>query len=283
MPLFDAPVKFEEAVRSRKSRALLRTELTHEELSRIRPEIREMATWSARVTNARIVERIDKVIKEVIEPTKWEDGATKGINLGEAKARLRDALKEVGYTPEQPGTIMDLTSDARTELIVKTNTQMAWGYGQWEEAQDPDTIDLFPAWELFRLEEREEPRDWDQIWREAASESDPRILGAFEESGRMVALKNSLIWFKISDFGLPYPPFKFNSGMWTQEVDFDDAMSLGILSHGEKVNAQERRFGEGFEISMQDLPAETQAAVVEDLEKFGGRYAFEDGVLRRTG
>jgi hypothetical protein len=261
----------------------LRTELTHEEISRIRPSIREMATFSARVSNARLVDKIDRVVKDFIEPTKWEDGATRGINIGEAKARIRDTLREIGYEPDKPGSIQDFSSDARTELIVKTNAQLSYGYGQWEEAQDPDLIQEFPALELFRMEEREEPRDWDQIWREAAAESDTRILGAFEETGRMVALKNSLIWFRISDFGLPYPPFKFNSGMWTREVDWTDAIDLGILNHGERVNPQERRFGEGFELSMKDLPDDIQQEVIKDLEQYGGRYQFEDGVLRRAG
>ena len=66
----------------------------------------------------------------------------------------------------------------------------------------------------------------------------------------MVALKSSGIWEALGDgaggyddtLGNPYPPFAFNSGMWTQDVSRADCESLGLLGSTEKAKAPEFDF-----------------------------------------
>ena len=57
----------------------------------------------------------------------------------------------------------------------------------------------------------------------------------------MAALKSSGIWQVLGDFpdglGNPYPPFAFNSGMWTEEVSRDEAIQLGLIGEGEVAQA----------------------------------------------
>jgi hypothetical protein len=277
--LFAGPVPFEEAVSARKVKALLPTELTHAEMSRIRPEIRQVSTFSARTSNAEHIARLNTIVDEMIKPDKWEDGATRGMTTGTGRLQLKESLKAMGYDPEEPGTIKDLSSDQRLNLMINTNAQLAWGYGQWKEGQDETVLDLFPAQELFRLEDRKEPRDWNQIWFAAAASSDPRILAAFQETGRFIALKSSNIWMAISDFGVPYPPYKFNSGMWIQDIEREIAVDIGLMGETEDVHPLNTGFAQGYQISLETLPDYLQQMVLEDL---GSGYKFEGGVLKRV-
>jgi hypothetical protein len=41
------------------------------------------------------------------------------------------------------------------------------------------------------------------------------------------------IWMEISDFGLPWPPFKYNSGMGTVGVDWTECLHLSLVQEGE--------------------------------------------------
>jgi hypothetical protein len=45
----------------------------------------------------------------------------------------------------------------------------------------------------------------------------------------MTALVNHPIWTALSDFGNPYPPLKYNSGMGVTPEDRDTAEELGLL------------------------------------------------------
>jgi hypothetical protein len=54
-------------------------------------------------------------------------------------------------------------------------------------------------------------------------------------TGRMVAMKNDPIWIAISDFGLPWPPFKLDSGMWLSDVGWTECLHLGLVEEGRLV------------------------------------------------
>ena len=47
--------------------------------------------------------------------------------------------------------------------------------------------------------------------------------------------KNDPIWIAISDFGLPWPPFKLGSGMWLKCVGWDECVDLGLVQEGRQV------------------------------------------------
>jgi hypothetical protein len=189
-----------QAIRKLARSGKLPTTLSAKELSKISEQIRERAVFSARVSNAQILDEIRHVATAV---SRGELTQKQGI------ATLKSFVKAEGYTPEpgEEGTIKDLLSPARLKLIVKTNAGMAKGYGQHVAAQE--NLASAPWQELYRREARNEPRDWISRWRGA---------GGRLSAGRMIAPVNAPIWSMISGFGLPYPPFDYNSGMWTRQL-----------------------------------------------------------------
>ena len=139
-------------------------------------------------------------------------------------------------------------------------------------------LEMFPAQELYRGEDRMEPRDWNAIWSEAAAAVDERALRVFQETGRMIDLKDSPIWLHISDFGLPFPPFKFNSGMTTDDVDFEQAEALGLMEPGRKVEKLPIDLGSQMKMSVAEIPEAMQRQILEAL---GPGYTIKEGVLTR--
>jgi 8-oxo-dGTP pyrophosphatase MutT (NUDIX family) len=129
------------------------------------------------------------------------------------------------------------------------------GAGQFvSQNLDQETLDVWPALELVRLFDVEVPRgfkygpkgsivpdpdnDWPSRWEAALEESgDEEASAAYEESGRMVALKSSEVWGALGDgaggytdtLGNPFAPFAFNSGYRTKDIRRDDAVALGLM------------------------------------------------------
>jgi hypothetical protein len=60
----------------------------------------------------------------------------------------------------------------------------------------------------------------------------------------MIARKDDPIWTKISAFGTPYPPFDYNSGMWVEEIDREEAEALGVIKPSTVVQPQDRGFND---------------------------------------
>lgn len=273
--LLTEPKLMSEALRDRRVRALLPTTLGFEELQRLRPEIFKRAVVSARVYETSVLNRLANVVKSLISPAGNFEGQ-QGHNLATARESIRHELRAAGYRPDQPGTITDLTSDQRLNLTIRTNADMARGFGQWKQGQDDELLDLWPAQELYRGEDRDEPRDWPAIWTAAATETDLTALEVYHRTGRFIALKDSPIWLAISDFGQPYPPFKFQSGMWVRDIDAPTARDLGFT--WETIKTEDREFDEGFETSVEDIPDDMREQILADL---GDDYEIADGVLRR--
>lgn len=251
--IFTTPIPFEEALRSREVKRIMPTNLGSADLAKIDVAIRERAVFSARTTNEQYLQSIADVVKEILNPTtqQRDDGSqyTAGLDQASARLRLKEVLQEIGYsaTPGEEGTIKDLSSDARINLVLQTNVQMAQGYGYWQQGNSAEALDLYPAFELFRAESREQERPWAQdngIWINAAREvNDTGAINAWAfHNKRMVARKDSPIWLAISDFGQPYPPFKFNSGMDIMDVDRAEAVELGVIDEDSQVQVQQRSF-----------------------------------------
>jgi hypothetical protein len=158
----------------------------------------------------------------------------------------------------------EIAQDSRLNLILDTQTRMGAGYGSWIEGQHPSVLEAWPAQELYRQEERKEPRDWPTTWEDAGGEFYPGG-DPFYEQGRMIALKDDPIWVEISEFGLPYPPFAFNSGMWLRDIDHDEAVELGIIDEDYLPVPQKMGFNDGLEASIGALAG-----------KFGLGFALGD-------
>jgi hypothetical protein len=132
-------------------------------------------------------------------------------------------------------------------------------------------LDQWPAQELIRVIDSRVKRDWPARWAEAGGE----FFGP-----RMVALKNDPIWTRLSRFGLPYPPFDFNSGMDVRDVDRDEAMALGLIDRDTQIAPQSRDFNTDLQASPEVRDAALKEALAEQLKGIG---AFIGGVLRFVG
>lgn len=263
--IFRAPVPFFEALQSRDVRQILPTDLRTKLLAEIPAQLRERAFFSAGVQNADFLQRASDAIDQLAAGT--VDRATK-------RAELAQLLESLGYQPAEgeEGSLTDLSSDRRLNLILDTNLEMAQGYGSWAQGQDPAVLDQWPAQELIRVIDSRVPRDWATRWAEAGGQ----FFG-----DRMIALKNDPIWTRISRFGLPYPPFDFNSGMDVADVDRETAIEAGLIDENTELLPQDRDFNQDLQASPEVRSASLRNALAEALQGVASFGA--DGVLRVNG
>jgi hypothetical protein len=237
---------FVEAIADLVRKQAMPTNLGSAELRQLSSAVKRQSLFSARTTLVDYLDKIKTSVTSIINPQQVaREGAeftvTEGLNPATARAALRTKLKELGYSapPGEVGTIKDLSSDARINLVIKTNTELAQGAGRFIQANDPDVLDGFPAQELVRYDQKDQPRDWEARWRSAAAvANDPSAAAALGLHGRMVALKSSGIWQALGDYGddglgNPFPPFAFNSGMWVESVAREEAIDLGLIETSE--------------------------------------------------
>lgn len=288
---FTTPTPWQEAIASRDLKTVLPTSLSSGELKQLPADLRERAMFSAKTTNADYLQKINDLITRIVSPEVIKNPTTgnyeptaPGQYMDAATARLemKQALQAIGYQPPdsqggrdgQRGGLQDLSSDVRLDLIIKTNTEMAQGFGNWFANQDPARLDAWPAQELYRLEERKVHRDWIGRWLDAC-----RSLGLPEElpGGKMIALKDSKIWTEISAFDLPYPPYDFNSGMWVRDISRSEAIDLGVMEPDEAPPSPDLRgFNDDLQANITDLATPLQEALITSMK---GVTSFVDGVL----
>jgi hypothetical protein len=228
---------FSEAYADLKRRGLMPTTLSAAQLEILDAQVRTQAFFSARVSQLEILSGMQDLLTSLVRgespgPGQYTDPAT-------VRLKLKQMLAEMDYRPADPGdegTIKDLRTDGRLNLIIQTNEKMATGLGQFLQATDPDVIDAFPAWELVRVEDRIEKRDWKARWRNAAGESGDALADqVLRRTGRMVARKDSPIWAKLSRFGIPQAPFDYNSGMDVEDVGRREALDLGVIERSTRM------------------------------------------------
>jgi hypothetical protein len=216
--------------------------------TQIEAEIRALSVFSARVHNARVLDAIAKW------SAKLAAGAT---DLATARLEILKVLREVGYTPEggfpdapdgavppaEPGTLQDITSQRRLDLILKTLRALARGRAQQIRGMQPDRLRAFPAYELYRAADRDEKRKWggkhDGTPPRHRGDIDPRprwtIAGGTLYEGRLLAFKGDPVWGELGSsanfddaLDVDFSPFAYGSGMDLIEVPADECERLGM-------------------------------------------------------
>lgn len=275
MPLvFSAPIPFAEAAQAHRAKVLLPTDLTSAELAeQLSSDIFLRATVSAQVLYAEYLDTIQQTLQEIIDSK---------INLSEGMVRLQDSLRQLGYTPdaEDAGTLKDFSSEARRDLVLRTNAQVMQGYGQFVQGQTPAGLDAYPAQELFRLQSRNKERAWPARWQASGGT-------LYAPDGKMIALKNDPVWLEIADrarwgdgLGNPWPPFAFNSGMWTRDTSREDAISLGVIDRDTQITPQNPRLNDSLQYPVNIRSQAILDALAETLDP---RFAIRDGSLIYVG
>ena len=257
-------------------KALVGSGLDSSQWNQIQAGFRNRAFFSSRVAEVNILAAMRERV------AKYAEGET---DLSKIRMMIRDDLRRANYTPEprQENTIHDLFSQARLDVIIKTNVAQARGYMQYAEGMSPGAFAAFPAQEFTRIAHRRNQRqDWPQRWAKA---------GGKTYGGRMIALKDDPVWERLSVFGNPFPPFDWGSGMGVLDVDRKTAIRLGLISDEElRGKVQQLR-----QKPVPDFNANLQATVpVPNLrhdslcgqvliKNFGDQVAIENSVVSWQG
>lgn len=187
--------------------------LNSSEWNQVQAGLRDRAFFSSRVESAKFLYSARAQIAELADGT---------LSESEVRRDLRKLLDAEGYTAAagDEGTIKDLRSKQRLDVLIQTNARQARGYMQELEGNTPGALAAFPGQELVRVRHSKVKRDWATKWQGAGG----RLHG-----GRMVALKGDPVWLKLSRFGVPWPPFDFGSGMGVDNLSKAEAIALGLI------------------------------------------------------
>jgi len=244
-----------DAFQAAQKRGIFPTNLSSAELRDLAAGVRARSVFTARGTSAVFAARLKEIINAIAQGK---------MGAGEASVTLREVLKSLSYTPEGGfpdapgqvppalrGTLQDLSSFRRLNLIVRTQTDLMRGAGQQMRGTTPDRLAAFPCWELVRIMPVRVPRDWEKRWQEVGGSFviNGKFYAPFEETPwemddprtraplkiRMIAPKGDLIWGEFGSafddsLDVDYPPFAFNSGMGWKEIAAAEARQLGITS-----------------------------------------------------
>lgn len=244
-------------------------------------EVRERAFFSAGVEDARVLSKMQSLLRSSVDfANRNPDEAFTGRDRF-----ITEMRKFLGAKPGDSRSLTDLESSRRLGLIYDFHQEDLFEYGRWKMGQDPDLLEEFPAQEFLRVAPRDEPRPrsfWPGRWNES---------GGQQYNGRLIALKNSTVWVKLSRFDKPWPPYDFGSGWGVRDIDIDEAEELGVMDPEQAPPEPERHdLNEGLEASAEGLTPETKRAVrkamgdqvkiSEDKVRWEGGAKVEDMVRR---
>jgi hypothetical protein len=258
---------FLEALRQLRGTRVMPTALGSAELqTQYSAAARRRSFTSARTLLTDLLESYRRNVESIINPTIERDPdrvtennpegfVTRGMDMATARLKAKQLLQKLGYRPDptKRGGVQDLSSDKRINLVLNTNVQLMQGAGHFIQGNDEGTIEAFPCWELKRFEDREEKRDWPHRFRIASQvANDVDAARVLEQTGRMIARKDSGIWQELGNgaggymdtLGNPYPPFAFSTGMWVQDVAYEDAELLGLVNINTRIQRQSMEAGE---------------------------------------
>ena len=191
--------------------------------STVQAGLRDRALWSSEVTRTKILYAMRQNLSEL---------ARGGKSESEIRRDIREYLGSIGYdSGDNRGTIKDLMTKARLDVMMRTNVDQAKGYASHLQATSRVAILTRPAYKLVRVKQRKMPRDWGARWTAAAQKVGWEGVA---RNGEMIALKTSPIWTALSRFGNPFPPFDFNSGMGVEDVKKSYCREIGLLGEDEQ-------------------------------------------------
>ncbi len=200
-------------------------------------EVRRRAVFSARTTSLIYL----SIMRDAVESLLMTE--QHGVSIGQAEVRLRlkQALEALHYDPEnghfgtpqdstvppaRPGSIQDLSSDRRLNLIIDTQRMLYQSAAQNARAKEPISLRLFPCWELRSGYARAPRADWQARW--------VKIGGTLYE-GRMIAPVGDPIWARLGNgqtfddaLDTETPPFAFGSTRRWRGVGRDECIRLGV-------------------------------------------------------
>lgn len=266
MTLLSQVAPFESALNDLARRGVVPTNLGTRELRQLGPAFHRQNFTSARTTIADLLQGYKDKIGSILNPGTEQradrvtaenpkGNVTTGYDPASARMAIKELQRSLGFdVNDGSGPLTDLTSNARINLVIKTNVELSQGAGAKIQGNDPVVLEAFPCWELKRIANSKKQRNWEERWLVAATDSGdtdaPRVL---QESGRMVARKDSPIWSSLGSSRLfddaldtDFAPLAFGSNMWMFNVAYDDAEQLGLVNLNTKVQPAEIDFASVF-------------------------------------
>ena len=254
-------------------KALAASDIGSREWSYIHAGLRDRAFFVARVEDVRILSETQRLVSEVTR---------QNLDPSVFRREMRKTLEAAGWTPKpgEEGTIKDLFTKRRLDLIYKTNRDQARGFVQYKMFTTKAALMEFPAQRLVRVQHRNQPRDWDAKWRSAAQSVGWE--GVFRGADK-VALKTSPVWTAISRFGHPYPPFDFGSGMGVENVSMDECVKMGFIKPDDPPQkVPEVHFNDGLAESIPDLRNDSLCGQILHRD-FGDQIVIENSKVKWQG
>lgn len=217
----------------------------------VKADIRERSFFMAGVSNAEILDLFKREQERLIGNK---------ISPQEYRRAIREGLDKLGYRAPvgKDGTIKDLSSFQRQNLVMETNRRLAAGYANYRT--QIEQRDLYPAKQMVRLTIRREPRDWNARWKEVTKQM-PND-GTYNASKKS-ALVDSPVWGAISRFGVPYPIYDYNSGMGDMPLTAQEAAAMGINAPA----VPPLLTPDAFNANLQAVPRVKDEAILRALER----------------
>jgi hypothetical protein len=257
-----------EVIKRLASKTPITSPLRSAELAELPLALRERGQFSAGVEEAHVMQGVTDKLQEWAEFTD-RDPDRAFMDRTKFVVEMKSLLGSP--SAEDSGSITDIASRRRLELIYNFQTTDAAEYARHVVGQDPALLDAFPCQELIRVEDRKQPREWLKRWTEAGG----KLFG-----GRMIARKNDPIWTRISAFQRPWPPFDFGSGMGLQDVSRSEAEQLGVITAKTKIKPTIDSFNQGLQASVSDLDPAAQHRL---KAQFGKQITIANGVASWKG
>ncbi|HOB98464.1 MAG TPA: hypothetical protein PKM43_06905 [Verrucomicrobiota bacterium] len=257
---FVRPLPFAEALVKLGVRSIVGADLTSAEWAYVPVALRERAFFSSRIESVRFLDRAKNALMDFLESAREEITAPDGTKTTALKtwgrARFVEQMREFAISegmgpldPEDAGTIKDIRSQRRLDLIFDVQTRQAHDYGNWKQGNNPAVLDEFPAQRFVRVRGVKEPRGEHRIHEgEVRLKSDVGFWTALNE-----------------DFGVPWGPWGWGCGHDVEDVDRDEAERLGLIDPGEKVQDVETSFNARLESSVGKLASDLLKRLVDAL------------------
>ena len=269
---FIAPIPFREALEKIGARGVIGAKLNSGEWGALPVALRERAFFSSQIESARFLQRARDSLTEflsgaretVVSPSGKEAIALATGSRQEFVKQMQAFAIAEGMgpvAPEDAGTIKDIRSQQRLELIHDVQTRQAQDFGYWQQGQDPDVLEAFPAQRFIRVLEVQQERD-----------SHAPYEG-------QVALKSDLdFWLRLNeDFGVPWGPWGWGCGHDVEDVDRAEAEGLGLIEPGAAVEPVVKDFNERLEASTKGLDPDLEGLL---RDEFGERVAWTNAGVR---
>ena len=284
---FEDPIDFNAALEELRSRDIVPTALSSAEIrDQWSADLKQRSIFSARTVKAEILQNYEEVLEDIINGK---------INLAKGRELMEQAFDSLGYDserghfateeesdipPAERGSLRDLASESRINLVLETNLASIANFGYYTQAMEPDALYSWPCFELVRVAWRRVPRgmrlakgamvpdpgkDWPSRWEACG--------GQFYGDGRMIARKDDPIWAMLGDPSLfddglaqPFPPFAFNSGYGTRQVSRHEAIDLGVIREKDRVQPVGWPMNKDVSASAEDFEPEILDAVIQGLK-----------------